>query len=117
MLRLRFCFKLVVAECRAYNSLAAQNSQEQREFEGAVIVDVCVQQQSFQVVCLIETLKQNLLSRCLLLFMASLQLLRVAEVVLLLILLLQIQLLLKLLPEVLEEMEEAEEVSLVWLLP
>ena len=113
MLRLRFCFKLVVAECRAYNSLAAQNSQEQREFEGAVIVDVCVQQQSFQVVCLIETLKQNLLSRCLLLFMV----LREAEVVHLLILLLQIQLLLKLLPEVLEEMEEAEEVLLVWLLP
>ena len=113
MLRLRFCFKLVVAECRAYNSLAAQNSQEQREFEGAVIVDVCVQQQSFQVVCLIETLKQNLLSRCLLLFMV----LQEAEVVLLLILLLQIQLLLKLLPHLLEEMEEAEEVLAEWLLP
>lgn len=112
MLRLRFCFKLVVAECRAYNSLAAQNSQEQREFEGAVIVDVCVQQQSFQVVCLIETLKQNLLSRCLLIL-----LLREAEVVLLLFLLLLIQLHLKLLPHLLEEMEEAEEVLLLWLLP
>ena len=113
MLRLRFCFKLVVAECRAYNSLAAQNSQEQREFEGAVIVDVCVQQHSFQVVCLIETLKQNLLSRCLLLLMV----LREAEVVLLLFQLLLIQLLLKLLPHLLEEMEEAEEVLAEWLLP
>ena len=75
-----------------------------------MIVDVCVQQQSFQVVCLIETLKQNLLSRCLLLFMV----LREAEVVRLLILLLQIQLL-PMLP--LAEMEEAEEVLLLWLLP
>jgi len=62
-----------------------------------------------RVVCIIETLKQNLLTRCLL-FMV----LREAEVVHPVLLLL-VQLLLQLL-HLVEEMEEAEEVFRLWLM-